>query len=60
MHLTSVVPGNSQSWVEIWYGDDRIGPPTPLISWDREFVESGNEEKISATRVITLNGTWIN
>ena len=60
MHLISVVPGSPQSWVEIWYGDDRIGAPTPMISWDREFVESGDGSKILATRVITLNGTWIN
>jgi len=60
MHFTSVVPGPPQSWVEIWYGDDRIGAPTPLISWDREFIESGDGDKILATRVITMNGTWIN
>jgi len=60
MHLTSVVPGTRQSWVEIWYGDDRIGPPTPLVSWDREFTESGDGDKIRATRTITLTGTWIN
>jgi len=60
MHFTSVVPGSTQSWVEIWYGDDRIGAPTPLVTWDREFAESGDGDKIRATRVITLHGTWIN
>lgn len=60
MHFSSIIPGNSQSWVEIWYGDDRIGPPTPLIEWGQEYQQSENGETVLGITSVTLKGTWIN
>lgn len=59
-HFESVSSSPQQSFVEIWYGDRRIGPPTPLIEFGEEVVRNAANDRILTTRTITLNGTYIN
>jgi len=59
-HLSSTAQSNSPgSWVEIWYGDDRIGPPTPLITFGQDIRRDAAEDRILVVNTITLEGTYL-
>lgn len=58
-HFSSIIPHAHSSWVEVWYGDDKIGPPTPLIEFNQAYTRNAADDRILAVNTITLNGTFI-
>jgi hypothetical protein len=58
-HLSSTAQTNTSSWVEVWYGDDRIGPPTPLVQFGQEIKRDASDTRLLVLNTITLNGKYL-
>jgi len=60
-HLESTVQGSTSpgSWVEVWYGDDRIGPPTPQIDFGQEVRRDAATNRLLVVNTLTLTGKYL-
>lgn len=59
-HFESTIPNPPSSFVEVWYGDSRIGPPAPLIEFGQEITRNPAGERIIVLNTITLSSTHLN